>query len=142
MNAIRQSNRKRSGATIQEAMVAILIVGAVLASITQVLAMAASQRRSSMRRTIATREVGNLMEDLMSRPWDDLTSEHLADIPLSASCRHHMPEAQLQIDVIDEDDSEAGRRIDIQIDWPNAAAQRGVPVRLVAWRFRDEEPQQ
>ena len=89
-------------------MVAILIVGAVLASITQVLALAASQRRSSMRRTIATREVGNLMEDLMSRPWDDLTPEHLADIPLSDSCRHHMPEAQLQIDVIDEDDPEAG----------------------------------
>ena len=120
----------------------MLIVGAVLVSITQVLAMAASQRRSSMQRTMATREVGNLMEDLMSRPWEDLTPEQLADIPLSESCRRHMPEAKLQIDVTDEDDSEAGRRIDIQLDWPNAAAQRGVPVRLVAWRFHREEPEQ
>jgi hypothetical protein len=120
-------------------MVAMLIVAAVLVSITQVLAMAASQRRNATRRTVATREVGNLMEDVMSRPWEEVTTQRLADIPLSEACRYHMPDAQLHVEVTDEDESEAGRRIEIRIDWPNDASQRGVPVRLVAWKYRNKE---
>jgi hypothetical protein len=139
MSKFMRFNKRRSGAALQEAMVAMLIVGAVLVSIAQVLAMAASQRRNSMQRMIATREVGNVMEDLMTRPWEDLTPERLANTPLSELCRRHIPEARLRIDVTGEGDSEAGRRIDIQLDWPTASAQRGAPVRLVAWRFHDEE---
>jgi hypothetical protein len=119
-------------------MVAMLIVGAVLVSITQVLAMAANQRRNSMQRSIATREIGNVMEALMTRPWEDLTPGRLANAPISELCRRHIPEARLRIDVTDEGD--AGRRIDIQLDWHNATSQRGAPVRLVAWRFQNEEP--
>ncbi len=139
MSRFVRSNKRRSGVALQEAMVAMLIIGAVLISIAHVLAMAASQRRNSMQRTIAAREVGNVMEDLMTRPWKDLTPERLANFPLSELCRRHMPEARLRIDVSDEEGSENGRRIDIQLDWINAAAQRGAPVRLVAWRFHDEE---
>jgi len=139
MNANLLTTRKRNGATIQEALVAILIVAAVLVGVTQLLAMVASQRRSAQLRSLAAREAGNLMEDLMTRPWSDLTPDTLAKVQLSEPCLQRLPDAELQIEVSAEDDTDQVRRVDIRIDWANAADQRCDPVRLVAWRFHDEE---
>ena len=139
MNASLLTTRKRNGATIQEALVAILIVAAVLLGVAQLLAMVASQQRNAQQRSLAAREAGNLMEDLMTRPWGDLTPDSLAEIQLSDPCRQRLPDAELKIEVGAEDDTNQIRRIDIRIDWANAADQRCDPIRLVAWRFHDEE---
>ena len=139
MNANLLKTRKRNGATIQEAMVAILIVAAVLVGVAQLLAMAASQRRNAQQRSLAAREAGNLMEDLMTRPWSDLTPDSLAEIQLSDPCLQRLPDAELRIEVGAENDSDEVRRVDVRIDWANAADQRCDPIRLVAWRFHDEE---
>ena len=139
MNASLLTTRKRKGATIQEAMVAILIVAAVLVGVAQLLAMVASQRRSAQQRSLATREAGNLMEDVMTRRWSDLTPDALAEIQLSDQCRQGLPDAELHIDVSPEDDTDQIRRIDIRIDWTTAADRRSAPVQLVAWRPYEEE---
>ena len=139
MNANLLKTRRRNGATIQEAMVAILIVAAVLVGVAQLLALAASQRRNAQQRGLATREAGNLMEDLMTRPWSDLTPDSLAQIQLSEQCHQLLLDAELRIEVRPEDDMDQIRRIDIRIDWATAADRRTAPVQLVAWRPYGEE---
>jgi hypothetical protein len=77
------------------------------------------------------------MENLMSRPWAELTSEKLAAVELSDECSENLSDARLQVEVSSEGDDDDVKRIDIQIDWRNTANQRGEPVRLVAWRVSD-----
>jgi len=128
--------RTRPGTLLFEVTVAIALAVAVIAAVTQILLLAAGQRRHTEQRTAAVWEVGNLMEDFLTRPWPDLTAEKLTATELSATCRRTLPDARLQVQVAAEGESDTCRRISIQLDWPNAAGQRVVPVRLVGWRYR------
>jgi len=134
---VRVTGRKRRGTTVTEATIAVVIAAAVLTGVAQLVALASHQRRISERRAVAVREVGNLMENLMSRPWAEITTEKLADVELSDECSENLPDVRLHVEVSSEDDE--AKRIGVQIDWQNAADQRGEPVRLVAWRFSEEE---
>lgn len=131
--------RRRGGATVPEAIVGMVIAIAVLAAVAQLLALASQQRRVAAQRAAAVREAGNLMEDLMSRPWADVTTEKLATVALSESCRRSLPGGRLQVAVESEDKPIAAQRIGIRIDWQQPSGQRGEPVRLTAWRYVDEE---
>ena len=131
--------RQRGGATVPEAIVGMVIAIAVLAAVAQLLALASQQRRVAAQRAVAVREAGNLMEDLMSRPWADVTAEKLATVALSESCQRSLPGSRLQVAVASDDKPTAAKRIGIRIDWQNPSGQRGEPVRLTAWRYPDQE---
>jgi hypothetical protein len=88
---------------------------------------------------LAAREAGNLMEDLMSRPWSEITPENTAAVELSESCRQYLPDAQLRVEVVSEGQTEDVRRIDVRIEWRDWSNRRGEPVRLTAWKCRWEE---
>lgn len=135
----RRTNRKRRGTTITEATIAIGLSAVVLGGVAQLVAVTSNQQRVSERRSAAVREAGNLMEDLMSRSWTDVTPENMAAIEPSEWCRQTLPDARLRVDVNSEGEQDETKRISIQIDWQNVAGRRGEPVRLVAWRFRYEE---
>jgi len=124
---------------VVEAIVGLVIAVAVLAAVAQLLALASQQRRVAAQRAVAVRESGNLMEDLMSRPWTDVTAEKLAAATLSETCQRSLPGGRLQVDVAAEGEPAAAKRIAIRIDWQNPAGQRGEPVRLTAWRYPDQE---
>jgi len=124
---------------IHEAMIAIAIAIAALTGVAQLVAFVAHQVRVSERYAVARAEVGNLMEELMSRPWADLTPEDVAEIQLSEPCQRCLPDAELRVDMASENGSNDVHRIHLQIDWRDAANRRGDPVRLVAWRYRYEE---
>ena len=129
--------KEHTGFILQEVLLAILIALAMLVGVAQLLAMVAQQRRLAQQRTAAVQEAGNLMEDLASRPWAEITAENLADVRLSDACQRRLPDATLHVDVHSEDAD--SQRISIRIDWLTTAGSQGEPVRLVAWRFRDEE---
>jgi hypothetical protein len=130
---------RRTGAVLHEALMAIALAVAVLAGVAQLLALVAQQRRLGEQRTVAVREASNLMEDYVSRAWDEITGEKLAKADVSEVCRRCLPEAQLHVEVSPEADD--SRRISIQISWRATAGRPGEPVRLVGWKFRDEETQ-
>jgi len=130
---------RRRGATIVEATIAFAISIAVLAGVTQLVALTSNQWRASELRTTAVREAGNLMEDLMSRPWADITAEDLAAVEPSDWCRQTLPDARIRVELNSEGEDDEIKRIGILVDWRNAAGDRAEPVRLVAWRFHDEE---
>ncbi len=139
-NDSRARRTRRGGATVPEAIVGMVIAVAVLAAVAQLLALASQQRRVAAERAVAVREAGNLMEDLMSRPWADVTAEKLSEVALSDSSRRSLPGGRLQVTVASEDKPVTAKRIGIRIDWQNPSGQRGEPVRLTAWRYLDREP--
>jgi len=138
MNAKRQP---RHGSLVHEAVMGIALTLAVMAGVAQLVTLVALQRRTTEQRSLAALEAGNVMEQWMARPWAEVTPEQAANAALSEVCRRDLPEARLQVAVEPEGDADAVRRIRVQIDWLDNARHRGEPVRLVAWRHRDEEAQ-
>jgi Tfp pilus assembly protein PilV len=129
--------RDRSGFVLQEAMMAVALALAGVVGVAHLLGIVAQQRRTARQQAAAVGEAGNLMEDLASRRWNEITPQHAASLGLSEECRRALADGNLQVDVVSEDQD--SKRISIRIDWRTASGRRGEPVRLVGWRFRDEE---
>jgi len=128
---------KKRGVLLHEAMMAVGLSMALAVGVAQLLIMVAQQRRFARQYTVATQEVGNLMEVAASRPWNDTTSEALASIGLSEGCSTVLPEANLSVDVAEEDPGI--RRITVDVEWQPALERARESVRLVGWRYLGEE---
>ena len=126
-----------AGFILHETIMALALTLALVVGIAQLLTMVAQQRRLARQYAAAVQEAGNLMEDLVSRPWDDTTAGRLASVELSQACSRCLPDAKLAVDV--EDESDDTRRISVRIEWGSASGRRGEPVRLVGWKSRVQE---
>lgn len=118
---------------------AMAIASVVLVSVVQLVALIARQQRTHQRRALAALEAGNLMELVMSWHWDDLTPERLTALRLPDGSREWLPGAQLRVQAATEGSGGECRRIEVQVDWRHEARRFGEPVRLVAWRYRNQE---
>lgn len=129
-----------NGFILKEAIMALALSTTLVVGAAQLLVTVAHQRRSASQYAMAVREAGNLMEDLASRPWADTTAQRLSSVQLSEECRRCLSDAKLQVDV--EEESHDARRIHLAIDWCRTSGSRGEPVRLVGWKFREQEQTQ
>jgi hypothetical protein len=129
----------RRGFIIQEASVALILALALFAGLAQLMVMLAHQRRGTEQRLLAIHEVANVMEDVMSRPWAELTAETVGPVDLTTAVAAELQDANLEVQIRDDDESDGRRLIAVQLDWlqPNGTPARS--VRLVAWKFRDLE---
>jgi len=116
---------------------AVALAFALVVGIAQLLTMVSQQRRLARQYSVAVREAGNLMEEMVSRSWADTTAERLASVDLSEACRRCLPDASVDVKMTPESDD--ARRISVQIKWLRAGGPRGRPVCLVGWKFRHEE---
>ena len=126
-----------AGFVLHETIMAMALALALVVGVTQLLTMVAQQRRLARQHAVAVQEAGNLMEDLVSRSWAQTTAEQLASVGLSPQCSRCLPDAKLAVDVAEEDSGV--KRISARIEWRRAPGRGGQPVRLVGWKFRDEE---
>lgn len=129
-------SHRQAGFVLQESIMAMALSMALIVGVAELLTMVAQQRRLARQQAVAAREVGNLMEELVSRRWDDTTAVGVASAELSPQCDRCLPNAELALDVVDESDDV--RRISLRIDWGDASGGRGRSVRLVGWKFREE----
>src|SRR3990172_7174253 len=137
-------SKRSDGFVLHETIMALALAMAVVVGIAELLALVAQQRRAAGQYAVAVAEAGNLMEDLVSRPWLDTTAERLAQDPVepSETLRRRLPEANVAVEVADE--QSGVQRITVRIDWRrlhglHEEGSRCEPVRLVGWKFRDEE---
>ena len=129
--------RKQRGFILHEAMMAVGLALVLVVGTTQLLLMVSQQQRLARQQVVADQAAGNLMEQIASTPWEETTSEKLASIALPEPSITQLPDANLSVDVVDEDP--ATRRITIAIEWQNAPGYTSESVRLVGWKFRAEE---
>jgi Tfp pilus assembly protein PilV len=119
-------------------MMAVALAMAGVVGLAHLLGLVASQRRTARQQATAVREAGNLMENLATRRWAQLSPDQMAKVRLSEDCLRCLPGATLRVDVNAEDQDT--KRVRVEIGWRGASGRRVEPVRLTAWRFRDEEP--
>ncbi len=132
-----KNSPQANGFVLHETIMAMALTGVLVVAIAQLLTMVVQQQRRSRQYAVAVREAGNLMEDLVSRSWADTTAEKLDSVDVSPACARCLPDASLAVEVVDE--GQDVRRIGLQIQWLRPSGTRGDPVRLVGWKFRNEE---
>jgi hypothetical protein len=126
--------------TLIEVSVSILLVASLGSLIVGALVSRARQQRAIDSRELAVAEAANLMEQLTSLSWNDLTRERLAPLKLSDNIRQAIPAAALAVAVEPSVDKPDAKRISIQIEFPGPAGQAVRPVRLTSWVYRVEPP--
>lgn len=134
----RSGDGQRRGLTLIEVSVSILLVGVLGSLIAQSLVLRAHQQRAVERRELAVAEAGNLMQQLTSISWNDLTQERLATFSLSDNLRQAVPAATLDLAVEPSADKPEAKRISIKIAYPGPAGQAVRPIRLTSWVYRIE----
>ena len=76
------------------------------------------QQQAIDRRELAVAEAGNLMEQLTSFSWNDLTRERLDRLMRSDNLRQSIPAAVLDVKVEPSADKPEAKRIGIKIEYP------------------------
>ncbi len=132
---------RRCGVSMAEMIVTVAITMLVLVSGMQLITLAGRQGTAIENRRLAALEAGNIMEQVMCRPWEEVTTESLSSLPLSETCRQALPAASLHVAVDPDGTDQDLRRITVQLDWAVNSVHRGQPVHLVAWRYRNREVQ-
>ena len=134
--------KHRTAFTMTEMIVAMAITRAIMVGGAQLMTFTARHGREVENRRLAATEAGNVMEQLMTQPWDTLIPDGpaLSELTLSDTCRQVLPDSRLKVTVADDAASQA-RRITIHIDWATNATHRSPGVRLVAWRYPQQETQ-
>lgn len=127
--------RTRSGSMLLEVSLAITVLAVALVSVAQLLAVAARQRHETRWRTVATREVANVTEQVMALNWADCTAERLGEMTLHPDTQAALREASLSITVDELSEPRTARRCVISLTYHNMAGRPVEPIRLVAWKF-------
>ncbi|MBN1852963.1 MAG: hypothetical protein JW829_09575, partial [Pirellulales bacterium] len=104
---------------------AMVLTMALILGITQLLTIVAQQSRQACQYAVAIQEAGNQMEELVARNWHEITMDHLSTMTLSKTSSASLPDAKLDVDVVEEEDDV--RRICVRIDWCSAPGQRSGP---------------
>lgn len=128
-----RTSRSPRGTVVHEAAIAIVLAGAMLACAAQLMTLSARQNRSQQQRIAATREVANVMEQLMARSWEQITPETAAAVELSADCQAALPNPELAIEIAAQDDG--AKQLNIKVSWKHTNGHYDAPVHLVAWKY-------
>lgn len=130
--------RNRRGFTMLEMVAGAAILMVLLAVSMQFLHATAVHRRATRQREVALEEMANLMERLAAIRWPDLTTERARQVQLSDVARHALPGAALTIEVTQPAQEPSAKRIAVALAWEDQSRRLGRPMRLSAWRYRNE----
>ena len=133
--------RRRFGISMTEMVVTVAITTLVMVGGLQLITLANRQGGVVENQRLACLEAGNIMEQIMCRPWDEVTAEGLSSLPLSEACRAALPEARLHVAIDTDGTDQDARRITVQLDWAVNSVHRSKSIHLVAWRYRHGEAQ-
>ncbi len=128
---------KRRGMTLIELAVAAALLGTLLTVSLKMLAASADLRRVTDQRQAASLAMGNLLERLSARPWNELTPELATKEKLPPEAARQLPDAELKIEITAQT-SEAelpAKRIAVSLRWRGPGGQMVAPVKLVTWRY-------
>lgn len=128
----------RRGMTVIELTVAVMLLAAVFAMLGPTLTWVRQQRRVADDRQLALLELANLGERLSLRTYDELTPELLGQVTLPEEAAAELDAATLSASIADEAEPVA-KRITLELAWSEDGVRPVAPLRLVLWRFPDEE---
>lgn len=126
---------RRSGTTILEVTISLVLLGAAFTILIPLLQSAARAQVGVERLRLAQAEAANSLERLMLRPYDQLKPGPVSDIKLSATALRELPQGELTAEVVEQPGEPAARRVSVDVKWLPAAGQKSPPCRLTAWVY-------
>ena len=126
--------KRRNGSMLLEVSLAVMLLAVALVAVAQLLAVAARQRRETRWRTVATREVANITEQVMALPWNQTSTENFSTVALHDTTQTLL-DATLEVEVTDVTEPREAKRIRISLAYRNTADLPVEPITLVAWKF-------
>jgi hypothetical protein len=127
--------RRQRGLSVAELIIAMAIAVTAITAAAQLMYQSARQHKQAVTQHLMCVEAGNIMEDLMSRPWPEMIAAKAPDCQLSTACLQAAPDAQLSVEIGGEPDQGEARRITVRIRWTTEAGQAARPIELTAWRY-------
>jgi len=125
--------------TLIELTISLVILGAAMAGVVQLVALAARQRRELAVERACVLEVANQAERIALLPWSETAADKLTSWQPSPELAAVLPAAQCSIVVTDEPGAPPARRIRLEVAWPSPAGVPASPVSLTVWRYAPEE---
>lgn len=129
----------RHGVSVIEVSMALLILSFAVGGLLQILAVAASQRRTSEVRRLALQEVANQAEHIVLLPWGELTGDKLAERKPSDELLAAAPTSTLKVTQVEEAGPPTAKRIHLAVQWTTPAGDTVQPVQLNVWRHQPTE---
>lgn len=127
-----------SGFTLTETICSMIILGALLVFMVTSFRLVDVQTRRTEMHQLAMNEASNLMENLSSRSWNDLTPETAKSVKISESTRNMIPDAKLSAEIIQPEQTPDAKKISIQISYKHLPGQADPVVSLTTWVYQQE----
>lgn len=112
---------------------ALLVLGTLLSLLVPTIRRVETARRNADQRRVASLELSNLMEDLASRPAEQLTPDELQKLQLSDIAKSRLRDASLKTSSTVVADTKGLVKVQLSVSWPSLNGQPTEPVRLTAW---------
>jgi Tfp pilus assembly protein PilV len=138
-NRSKSMQKRRSGFGLIEMAVAGTLIAAGMAATVQVVGWVALERKAVERRERAVLEAENLMERIVTWPWDELSTESMKRYSIRGSTAGFLRDPTLKVDVTPFEDAPARKKVVVEIRWLDRSGRPEAPVRIVAWAYRRKE---
>ena len=132
----------RRGMTLIETTVAMVVLGAAILAVAQLVAHISLQRLVAERAALAHEEAANRMEQLFALPWKTLGDESATELQLSDACLQRLPSPELKISVGPPDGKPVQRKIRVEVTWADVSGQHRHNASLTAWRYETGRAEQ
>jgi hypothetical protein len=115
---------------------AMVVLTVVMVLTLQLVTWIAAERRGAARRQWALYEADRVLERVVSLPWDELSDQHLASLPLAERTGRELPDGRLRVEVVPTAGGPELKRVRVEIRWTGRNGVEEAPVRLATWVAR------
>ena len=124
-----QFGHRRRGLTLLEIVVAMILLGAILMTVSQLAIGVRRFRLETNQRRLAAQEASNVMEQIQSMQ----RNVPVAQVHLSDEVQQVLANAKLNVQLAAAATGET-QRVKVTISWTTESGQPAAPYTLVAWR--------
>lgn len=132
-------HRFQRGSMLLEVTVGALMVGALLAVVSQVVVRLHRQTTLMDGNVAAQQALQNLMEEFIANEWTSIDDDGIASLSLPEETSRRLAGAELSGNIVDEDEPVIAKRITLQLRWKTTGAERKQELRLTNWIYQRQE---
>jgi Tfp pilus assembly protein PilV len=134
--------KPRTGLTLFEVAVSLVVLGAVLTTVAQVIQWSAAQHRAIQRKRCALEAATTVLDRLTVREWSAINRENAAAVKLPAETARLLVDSHVDVTVAEETKNKdlPAKRISVDVTYASGVGGKNDHVRLSTWVFERRAP--